>query len=701
MYNNDIDEYRYSLCIVYTGNNGQNLSYRIADYYPGKGVFEEASYTDKYEYYNVFLPTIIGANPEELELGSACIRKWKPKEEDDKKQWSYSYDSTSIYEILINRDILEAPDQETVINILASGIDIPWYIDNNFLLPISKNGSDYDMILCSKRDFVLKGGQHAINTSVSDMLHTTHCYNKYTINKNDWIDNNLLKRILNSTDGITETRYFYAYDNLPTACGFFIPRTADMYISAFLKWYCRKERSRLNITKRESDKLIELMNFASDNDKELFDYLKNAPFSKDEIVDALNQRMVQVGDFLREIPDVDAVIKQVLNDNPDLFEKCITVVTDRWMESESALRKEELDRTQKAVSRRIELEEKADDLEKELQNLRNEVVSQQEELNAFKKEAEEAKVCKEKITTEIKTQLEGFEDDVVQIIKTMGIVDYWDGSKQGGSQNSSPIQSFRIYQTECRIQTYETDPDTVEELYEDLADNLSIWFENPSDIAAFVIACFTNKLGIIVPEAIGSHVAVAYSMMVDGTTPLNVEITQNSDSIFAVADAINGYNKRTIYIQGLIDGFKEPLVGALMRLCPEKDIFFSFGDVKALALMSNALFDKTLFLDAEQMLKIIPDYENGLNKSHQENGVVFDFDTEEVKNIYNRYLKKLYDEHIIRRLHSIQLSYVINAYYVIYPDKMLGGCMRSAVVQMCDLDDASEQIDEVLKLQRE
>ena len=78
-------------------------------------------------------------------------------------------------------------------------------------------------------------------------------------------------------------------------------------------------------------------------------------------------------------------------DNPDLFEKCITVVTDRWMESESALRKEELDRTQKAVSRRIELEEKADDLEKELQNLRNEVVSQQEELNAFKKEAEEAR----------------------------------------------------------------------------------------------------------------------------------------------------------------------------------------------------------------------------------------------------------------------------------------------------------------------
>lgn len=699
MYNSD--EFRYSLCIVYSGNNGQNLSYRIADYYPDNGVFREASYTDKYEDYNVFLPTIIGANPDELVFGAACIRKWKPKDDDDKKQWSYSYDSMPIFEILVNREILEATDQETVINILTTGIDIPWYIDNNFLLPISKIGSDYEMILCSKRDFISKGGRFAINTSVSDMLHTTHCYDKYKINREEWVDNNLLRRILNNADVVNETRCFYAYDNLPPSCGIFIPRSVDMYITAFLKWYCRRERSRLGITKRDSDKLIELMEFASDSDKELFDYLKNAPFEKEDIVDALNRRENQIRDFFRGNPDFDKVIKQVLIDNPDLYEKCISVVTNRWMESESALRNEELKKTQMAVTKRKELEEKAYELSEKLQDLHEEVAAQQEELNTFKEKIEEAKACKEKISSEIRTQLKGFETDIVQTIKTMGIVDYWDEAKQSVSKNATVIQSFRTHQAECGIQTYGADSNAVEDFYEDLADNLCIWFENPSDIAAVIIACFTNRLGIIVSEAVGINVAIAYSMLVDGTTPLQVEVSQEDESIFEVADAINSYYGRTIYIQGLIDSFKEPAVGSLMRLCPEKNIFFSVSDIKTLTLMSDALFDKTLFLDVEQNLKVIPDNEGGLYTSLYESDPLLNCDTEEVKKIFHRYLKKLYDEHIMRKSHAVKLSYVIQAYYVVYPDKTLGSCMKSALVQMCDNTDQTELVEEVLKLQRE
>ena len=152
MYNND--EYRYSLCIVYTGNNGQNISYRVADYFPEEGRYEEAVYTDKYEEFEEYNPSIIGANPDELELGAACVRKWKPQEYDGRRQWSYSYNAANVYEILLNNDILKAVDQEGIINILSSGIDIPWYVNNNFLLPISQKGSDFEMILCSKKDFV-------------------------------------------------------------------------------------------------------------------------------------------------------------------------------------------------------------------------------------------------------------------------------------------------------------------------------------------------------------------------------------------------------------------------------------------------------------------------------------------------------------------------------------------------------------------
>lgn len=700
MYNSD--EYRYSLCIVYTGNNGQNISYRVADYFPEEGRYEEAVYTDKYEDFEEYNPSIIGANPDELELGAACVRKWKPQEYDGRRQWSYSYNAANVYEILLNSDILKAVDQEGIINILSSGIDIPWYVNNNFLLPISQKGSDFEMILCSKKDFVPKGEKYAINNSVSDMLHTTHEFDKYEIKKGEWIDNNLLRRTLNNPDLISEKRFFYAFDNLPPSCGIFIPRSADAYITAFLKWYCRKKRSLLEITKRESDKLIELMEFAIDSEDELLNYLKNSPFGRDEIVDALTQRVDYTEKFLRGNSDLDAVIKHVLSNSQDLYEECVRIATDIWMEKESALREAEKEKTQKAIAEREAFEKETDKLVQELQKLRGEITTQQKELDSLRNEIDEANVYKEKVSIEIRDQLKGFKSDIVQTIKTMGIVDSLGGLRQDENKDYFTTGSVRVYQAGCGIQAYDTDSDTMEDFYEDLSDNLSIWFENPADIAAFIIACFANEMGIIVAGSVGTYVATAYSMLVDGATPLQVEISNGDKSIFEAAEIINRSNSRTIYVQGLMDSFRETSVGTILRLCPNKDLFFSVGNVDEITLMSSALFDKTLLLDVEKMFKIIPDDgddEYGLSISHHQNGLVVDKNTEEIKKIYNRYLLKLCKGNIIRKFHAVRMAYVIHTYYSLYPDKVLGDCMKDAFKQLCiNNPDESEQVEEALKL---
>ncbi len=696
------DGYRYSLCIVYTGNNGQNISYRIADYFPEDGHFDEAYYTDRYDDSDEFHPTIIGANPEELELGKACVRKWKPQEHDDRRQWSYSYNAVDVYEILLDRNILDAADEEECIEILSSGIDIPWYINNNFLLPISQNDRDYEMILCSKKDFVLKGAKYGINSSVSDMLHTTHQFNKYRVRKRDLINNSLLRRTINNTDLISEKRTFYAFDKLPTTSGVFVPRSADAYITAFLKWYCRREKARLDITKKDVDKLLELLDLASDSETELESYLKTAPFEREEIAEALAKREVLVEDFLRGNPELNKVISQVLKDSPDLYAECVHVAESVWLERESALREAELKKTQDAISKRISSEEEAVRASQNLQKLCESITSHQEELNVIVKEIEKSTAEKKQLSDEIESQLKGFEKDIVQTMKSAGIYKFLGESGERTNANRSNIRSCRAFQTECEIEIYETDSESVEDLYEDLADNLSIWFDTPSDIAALLLACFTNKLGILVPASIGLNVAMAYSMLMDGSMPLQIEMTQDKNTVFEAADIINSSNIRTVYIEGIIDSFREPEVGMLMRLCPGKNLFFSVGDSQALSLMSKALFDKVMWLDAEQVMKVVPDDESGLNASPQAGTIVIDVDKKEIKQLYNRYLLKLYNEQVIRKSQAVLMANVMQAYYAIYQDKRLGSCMKEAIKIMCiDDPDTSEMIEEILRLQKE
>lgn len=693
-------EYRYSLCIVYPGNNGQNISYRIADYTLETGRYTEAYYSDKYDDVLEFEPTIIGARPEELEYLEACVRKWKPKEDDDRKQWSYSYSGAAVYEVVFIRNILEAANNEDIIEILTTGIELPAFIKGSFLLPIRQVGADYEMILCSIKDFALKNNLYVISESVADMLHTTHQFNKYSIRRKDLINNRELRRILNN-DLINDERVFYAFDKLPEPTGKFIPRSIEIYITTFIRWYCRREKARLGVTKSDMDRMFALLEAIGNSDSEVQDFFKEAPFSRDEVKSAIKTRQESVHRFLEGWQDIDDVLKMIIRDNPDLYSECETIVADSWLAKESALRAEEISKTKMAAAAKEAAEKEAKQMQLRLQALKDETTRLDTHLTELKAGIELAIEKKEKVVRETREQLVKFEESIVSSMKTAGIFDFLTKSTSSvptDIPNENGV--FRLYQSSCPFSVVDPENVSLDDFYEDFAENIGIWFENASDIAALVMASLRHGRGIIIPSSVGRYVAMAFSMMVDAKMPLEVEVSSNWEDIYGVAEAVNQSPIKTIYIHGILDDFREPVVGTIMRLCPDKHLFFSVRDISSLNLMSRGLFEDAVFINVGSYIKVKPDKQDLLSA----NANLFTLiprDVFRVEKFYNIYFADLYKDNVIEKPNAVNAAQIIQYYFQVYSDNTLGQCIKDLLKTICVNDsDKEEEIDEALKKQR-
>ena len=698
------DGYRYSLCLVYSGNRGQNLAYRIADYDPGRGKFTLASYTDKYESYFEFQPTIIGANPLELDFGSACVRKWKPKEDDDTKQISYAYEQAECFEIVMVREVLKAPNKDALINLFEKGIELPWYIKGAFLLAVEDTRDEFKVILCNKKDFLAKGDLYYISQSVTDMIHTTHSFPIFIIDKRDIISNSLLRFTIGNPDIVDRDRSFYAFDTLPESINIFVPRKPGAYSISFLKWYCRRERSRLTITKKEVDRVLELLDLASEAEDQLEDFLMAAPFSKDEIIEELIKSSDIVTDFLKGSEDIEDIIKLILKEDPELYSETLRIVSDKWMSEESALRDAEKKKTQDIIECRVKTEQQASALDITVNELKSEANKAQEKLDTVEQEILQAQLKKEEINEEISLQLRTFEADIIEVAKTAGIFRFLsEGRTTGRTTEENVVKTIKVIRPSFKNTIEETDASELIDYYEDISENYSLWFEEAAEIASFVIACFNQGLGLIVPSSVGLKVATAFSLMYSGEMPLYIEAIGRPEILFDLADTINQNSVRTVFINGLLDDFRETAIGALHRMCPGKNLLFGIGTISSLELMSDDIYNYALPLPLEEKTKIVD--EQGVLYSTKDSDmscVQLEANDLNPNKIYNRYLKGLCRENLLGKGAAKNLAHVIAYYFTTYSSNSLGDLCQTVIKSVCKkTEDAAEQIEKYLSKPKE
>ncbi len=694
------EEYRYSLCITYQGNRGQNIAYRIADYNPVVKMFSEADYTDKYaEDYREYQPTIIGANPLELVFEEAGVRRWKPQEENDHRQYSYTYNDVQVYEVIKDTKLIAAKNKEDLVEALCKGITIPPSVQGEFFLIIGDVGSQYEAIICSKKDFNASGDRYALNYNVDDMLHTTHSFDTYMIKKSDIITNSYLRDILN-IDSVTSLRFFYKYTYLPERKGLFVPRNPEAYVNAYLKWFCKKADSKVEFTRKEVDRLVDLLSVSVENEATIETFFKDAPFSKDEIAMTLMRHSDTVNSFFAKDDSTDNALANIVVQNPGLFEKCIRLVENKWLAESSELREKEEEKLRQIKSAQENHEQIITALETEESEKKRQINDLQCHLMEVRGLVEQAEVQKKNIKKEIAECAERFEKDIVNFMKIEGVFRYNSNSSPQSVETASKTSDRYTVSDIClRKEVIETEtPEGLYEFLDDLTDNISIWFDHAHEIAITVLAIIFQRKAAIVANSYGHELASAVALLMDGKPPRNYSMATNMEAVFETAKAINLSEEKNIYVSGILDTFFEMAIPTLLQLCPNKVFWFGTTAIDSLKLMSKSIYEDTVVLDVESDMRFISGNEP-LWKAKED---VYKFqpvcETRLIDKVYSQFIAPLYENKYIKKSSAIMLSKMIAAYLQMSEDRIVGSVIqKSILVMLSDQDDIQELVRDTLE----
>jgi len=699
------EDYRYSLCVSYPGKVGQPWSYRVADYNQERDCFEKAHYTEKddIECYGVFDPAIIGANPDELTMYKAEIRKWVPTENDHTKQWSYPFAEYAgeIYEVIKPQEF----DENSIMmdnqirEELQNGIIINEDIDENFLMVIGSISDNYVVLKCNKRDFIQDANLYYISEDVKDILHTKHYFQKYKIGKQDVVSTQLLIDTLH-TSNIKNIRYFYIRMELKDIFDKFYIRNAESYTNAFFTKYFKHQKEKYQLTRNEIRKLIDIVKQVKNSEAEINDFFAQTGFDYETAKDAINQYADDIIRIFSESSELEVMIERCLMNNESIYNQCIEIAKERWLKESDKDREQKEEEIHKIV---IE----AKNYSAELENINAKIKTSKKELNAVQAKVEEAEEKlqslankKDEIEADIKRNLDRFRDDIVYATELIGVAEAV-GSKAKNSVIPEDTDAKLFIRHAKQIPADEAtkvdEISDITEFCEELSDNISRHFEEEMELSATVLSALVNNKAIILPDSLGEIIANDVSALIDASTAEYIFVSSIQEDLLRIINYINESETKTVYIDGVLNTYNESAFIAICKNCKNKHLFFGSGTKDVIYTLSKNIWNYAIYLETESYV-CIP-RERGWGIGTNDLFEIYSSKRDEEVLKYYKQMRLFVRQGLMTNKVGVDYAYLLSSYNeMIAGDKI--GIPLLYSIYLCGKDNASdtEEYEEKLKV---
>lgn len=448
-------DYRYSLCITCLGTKGRLMSCRIADFITEEQRFVKAHYHDKEdaEFVAEYDPAIIGSNPDELKLHAVEIRKWIPYENDITKQRSYLEKNLGeVLEIVTPKEFRNCKkcDCEIIREILYSGIELDEEIPERFLLSIGEKDDEIKVLMCKKSDFNREGSRFFISPSVKDMLHDRHYFEEYVLDRNDIVTTYWLGQQLYFDIG--EERRFYNRMFINQIPNKFMLRDINGYFSNYLHNYVKANKVKYQITKNEARNIINIIRDIIDSNVEMNNFFRDTGVKVDDFEKIARNKKDIIVQYFEENTEMDQIIKHSLLNDEQVYESCLGIVKERWME-EKNIEREKIEN--ELLKTHISLQQKQEKnacLEKQKDALNCSINQTEIKLLKLKDEIKEQEVKKRVIEDNINNSLKKFREDIVYVTEMVGVATAVDSKRDNGNvsqeQNQVSLQGNTWYMSD-------------------------------------------------------------------------------------------------------------------------------------------------------------------------------------------------------------------------------------------------------------
>lgn len=236
---------------------------------------------------------------------------------------------------------------------------------------------------------------------------------------------------------------------------------------------------------------------------------------------------------------------------------------------------------------------------------------------------------------------------------------------------------------------------SIEDFFEDYRDNISLNFDDETEIAGTVLAGILNKMVIVAADRVCKNLSEAFAALSDLSSPLIINIDSDKESLKTIVDVINNCESQVVCIKGVLDNYNENLFASICEFCKMKYLFFSICDLKNLKMMSKAIMNYAVVIDAEKELHFpVDDYI--IIGDHDLEPFIPKPDIRKSQEIYKKTFSRLVTNEYIKKSIALEYSNLLQLYLEIIDGKMLGEIIQKGIIFACDFCYEDENLSDVL-----
>ena len=236
---------------------------------------------------------------------------------------------------------------------------------------------------------------------------------------------------------------------------------------------------------------------------------------------------------------------------------------------------------------------------------------------------------------------------------------------------------------------------SIEDFFDDFRENISVNFENETEITGTVLAALVNGMAVISVDKVCINLSEAIAALLDLSTPLIINIDSEKDSFKKIIDTINGCDSQVICVKGILDNYNENLFIRICEICREKYLFFSISNLEKLGMMSKAIMNCAIVVDLENQLQFATD-EDILIGDHDLKPLIPKLDMKKSKEIYKKNFSRLVTGGYLKKTVALEYSNLLQFYMEFMDGTVLGDIIQKTIIKACDFQSDDEVLKDIL-----
>ena len=334
-----------------------------------------------------------------------------------------------------------------------------------------------------------------------------------------------------------------------------------------------------------------------------------------------------------------------------------------------------------------ELTEKKQSLDVQINSLEQ----RQSELNSYIHELENIE----------EKYFESFEQRMIERKIETAIFEKLGFEKHGNQENASAIVANTSNAVVVPAITlsenveYGETVDCIEDFFDDYKTNISLNFDNETEIAGTVLAGVLNGMGIVATDKVCDYLSNALAALLCLSSSLVINVDSEKEGLKSLADIINASESQVVCIKGILDNYNEILITRICEVCKGKYLFFSISNLEGLKMMSKALMKYATVVDVEDELHF-PEDDCILIGHHDLTLLIPKMDRKKSQEIYKNIFHRLVMKGYMKKSTAIEYSSFLQLYFALVDGTVLGEVVQKSIICACDFCLDDENLADVL-----